>query len=153
MIDYRSSTYTEDIKAKTENSLRIVVDCVSDNESFKTAYGVIGAAGGKYTSLNPFPISLHTRSEIKPHWVFILTMFGQPIRLKGPLNRPRPRMKDREFQTSWFERMQCFLDMGRIKPHPLEVNKGGLEGIPRGIELIRQGKLSATKLVYTIPRS
>ncbi len=150
IVDYRSSKYCDEIKAKTLNSLGIVVDCASDNESFKTAYEVIGSSGGKYTSLNHFAISSHTRDDVKPHWVFILTMFGQSIHIKGPLNRPKPRLKDREFQIGWFECMQCLLDLGRIRPHPVTIDKAGLEGIPHGIELVRQGRVSATKLVYTI---
>lgn len=150
VVDHNSTTCASDIKKCTSNILRIALDCVSDNETIKMCYEVIGPMGGRYTGLNPFPIRLHTRSEIKPHWVFILTMFGQPFDLKGPFNRPKPRQKDVDFGTKWFGTVQKMLDQGLIRTHPIKRFDSGLEGVPEGIDLVRLGKISGEKLVYTL---
>lgn len=68
----------------------------------KTCYEAIGSNGGKYTALDPFPIQLHTRNDIKPHWAFILTMFGQPVNVKGPFRRPKVRAKDVDLRHNGF---------------------------------------------------
>jgi aspyridone synthetase trans-acting enoyl reductase len=114
----------------------------------KTCYEAIGAGGGKYTALNPFPMPFHTRNDVKPHWIFILTMFGQPINVKGPFKRPRPRQKDVEFEAEWFKRAQRLLDQGLIRTHPVRVMKGGIEKVTEGINEVRLGRVSGEKLVY-----
>jgi aspyridone synthetase trans-acting enoyl reductase len=113
-------------------------------------YEALGATGGKYTGLNPFPIRLHSRSDVKPHWVFILTMFGQSINLKGPFNRPQPRTKDVDFEKMWFEMLQRLLDLGLVRTHPVKTMEQGLEGVPEGINQVRLGMASGERLVYSI---
>jgi aspyridone synthetase trans-acting enoyl reductase len=115
----------------------------------KVCYEAMGAAGGKYTGLEPFSMQLHTRSDIKPHWIFVLTMFGQAIRLKGPYKR-RERPQDVAFETDWFSRVQELLDCGLVRPHPVRVMQGGLEALVEGINEVRLGKVSGEKLVYNI---
>ncbi|EHL03026.1 hypothetical protein M7I_0998 [Glarea lozoyensis 74030] len=47
--------------------------------------------------------------DITPHWVFVLTMFGQAIAMKGAFKRKK-RPQDVEFAKKWFVRMQELLD-------------------------------------------
>jgi hypothetical protein len=44
------------------------------------------------------------------------------------------------------------LKEGRVRVHRISVNEGGkgLEGVLKGMDLMRQGKVSARKLVYTL---
>lgn len=39
---------------------------------------------------------------------------------------------------------------GKVKAHPKEVRSGGLEGIFGGLNDLKTGKVSGTKLVYKI---
>lgn len=39
---------------------------------------------------------------------------------------------------------------GRIKVHPQHVGKDGLVGVLDGLDMMRQGKVSGTKLVYRV---
>ncbi|EPE30954.1 GroES-like protein [Glarea lozoyensis ATCC 20868] len=149
VFDYRSPNCASDILKATKNTLGIVLDCITDRTTMKLCYGVMGDKGGKYTSLDPFPIPMHTRSDITPHWVFVLTMFGQAIAMKGAFKRKK-RPQDVEFAKKWFVRMQELLDGNVIKPHPIRVIPGGLDAVVEGINELRLGKVSGEKLVVRV---
>jgi aspyridone synthetase trans-acting enoyl reductase len=149
VFDYRSPECAKKIRVATNKSLSIVVDCITDRTTMKLCYDAMGEKGGKYTSLDPFPILMHSRSDITPHWVFVLTMFGQAIGMKGAFKRKK-RPQDVEFEIRWFKRMQELLDANYIKPHPVRVLPGGLAAVVDGIEELRLGKVSGEKLVVRV---
>ena len=39
---------------------------------------------------------------------------------------------------------------GKVKVHPLSVRPGGLKGVLDGLQEMREGKVSGTKLVYKV---
>jgi hypothetical protein len=52
---------------------------------------------------------------------------------------------------NWFQTVaEPLLAAGKIKPHPVKVMPGGLNGVTAGWDLYRQGKISGEKLVYRI---
>lgn len=148
-FDYRSPTCSQDIRDYTHDELAFALDCITDPTTMKLCYEAIGKNGGKYTGLEPFPMRMHTRDDIKPHWVLVLTMFGQELKLKGPYRR-KVRLQDVAFSTQWFRHAQVLLDQGLLEPHPTSVIPGGLEEVVKGIEEIKLGKISGRKLVYTL---
>lgn len=53
--------------------------------------------------------------------------------------------------SAWITVIEKYLAAGKVKPHPVEINKkGGLEAIEQGLDLMRKGKVSAKKLVYCV---
>lgn len=61
VFDYRTPTCASDILAATSGKLRLAMDCITTTESMKLCYGAIGGSGGRYISLDPFPLRAHTR--------------------------------------------------------------------------------------------
>ncbi|KLU92919.1 hypothetical protein MAPG_11868 [Magnaporthiopsis poae ATCC 64411] len=49
--------------------------------------------------------------------------------------------------------MQALIDGGLVKPHPVRELKGGWDGILKGLEMHRHGKVSGEKLVVRIPQA
>lgn len=149
VFDYHSPTCGSQIREFTGNKLAHVIDCITDTSSMRICYEALSQAGGRYVSLDPFPIRGHTRRTVRPSWVLSLTMFGQPVGWKRPFKRDaQPR--DRKFAREWFQTAQKLLNSGDLKPHPFEVRTGGLEQVPEGIDAVRKGKIQGKKLVYNV---
>jgi hypothetical protein len=60
-FDYRAPSCADDIIAASGRDLELALDCVTSTESMKLCYQVIGTAGGRYVSLDPFPLRSHAR--------------------------------------------------------------------------------------------
>lgn len=60
-FDYHTPTCASDILAATKGELKFVLDCITTTDSMKLCYEAIGSAGGRYISLDPFPLRSHTR--------------------------------------------------------------------------------------------
>lgn len=149
VFDYRSKSCAADIRAYTKNSLKFVLDCISEPETMQFCYECIGRLGGKYTALEPYPEFLHTRPNVVPDWVLGPTVLGKDIGWKAPFGRPGdPEMK--AFGVKLFKTAQDLLDQGKIRTHPLQRMPGGLAGVLEGMELLRRKEISGKKLVYRL---
>jgi hypothetical protein len=113
-------------------------------------YKCLGRAGGRYTALEPYPSSLHTRPKtVTPDWVL------GPVVLGKKLGWPEPFNKDgdpaaREFAVGWFATAQRLLNEGKLKPHPIRVMEGGLQDVTEGLELLKKKQVSGQKLIYSL---
>jgi NADPH:quinone reductase-like Zn-dependent oxidoreductase len=149
VFDYRSPSCIADIKAYTKNSLKYVLDCVSEPETMQFCYACIGRAGGKYTALEPYPEFLHTRPSVKPGWVLGPALPGKPIGWPPPFER-EGNAQVRDFAVKWYGTAQKLLEEGKLKPHPLRIMPGGLQGVLDGMDMLRKKQVSGQKLVYNL---
>lgn len=149
-FDYRSPTCVADIRAATNNSLRYALDCITSQDSIQLCYAAIGRAGGKYTSLDPYPEAVaKTRRVVVADWVLGPTMLGKDIAWPAPHGRPgSPEL--RTFGEEWFGVVQGLMDEGKIRNHPLQVMAGGFEDVLRGMARVKAGTVSGVKLVYNL---
>ncbi|EGX88219.1 alcohol dehydrogenase, putative [Cordyceps militaris CM01] len=85
-FDYQSATCGRDIREYTNDSLTYAIDCISESTSMSLCYEAIGSTGGRYVSLDPFPIRGCVRRSIVPAWICSYTQFGQPISWNPPYN-------------------------------------------------------------------
>ncbi|TPX06877.1 uncharacterized protein E0L32_002373 [Thyridium curvatum] len=146
-FDYNAKDCAADIKAYTKNSLKYVLDCISEPETMQFCYQCIGRLGGRYVALEPFHPSLHTRANVHPDWVLGPTMIGKPISWRPPFERAAdPEVL--EYALRWYKIAQRLIDNGELKTHPLQVMDGGLGGVLEGMELLKAKKISGKKLVY-----
>lgn len=149
VFDYKSPSCAADIRAYTKNSLKYVLDCISVPETMKFSYECIGRLGGRYTALEPYTEGFCTRYNVKSDWVFAACALGAPCHWKPPFRRDAdPEARESAFE--WLGTMQKLLDEGRLRTHPIQKMEGGLEGILRGIEMLRNKEVSGKKLVYPI---
>ncbi|KAK5132881.1 Trans-enoyl reductase fsl5 [Meristemomyces frigidus] len=149
-FDYRSKDCIKQIKAYTKNSLKYVVDCVSEPETMELCYACIGRSGCRMTTLEPPPSFLHTRAKtVFLDWVLGPALHGKPIDWPEPMKRDAaPEL--REFANKWFITVQQLLDDGKLRPHPLKQMTGGLPAVFEGTELLRKKAVSGQKLVYSL---
>jgi hypothetical protein len=57
---------------------------------------------------------------------------------------------DRAFYVKLNKDLPAFFEKLGLKPNPITDMPGGLDGIPDGFELMKSGKVSASKLVYKV---
>lgn len=147
VFDYKSSTAVEDIKKKHPNVIA-AMDCFSEGKSTQFCADVIGANGGKIITLLPGLRSKISGVEVQSILAYTLT--GKEFQLFAPLG---PKYKavpeDRAALARFYAILPNLLD--NIKAPPVQVLDGGFEALPRGLDMLRQGKVSGKKLVVELP--
>ncbi|EAW08949.1 zinc-binding alcohol dehydrogenase family protein [Aspergillus clavatus NRRL 1] len=151
VFDYHQETCADDIRKFTRNSLKFVLDCISEPETMQFCYKCLGRSGGKYTALEPFPEFLHTRPKtVVPDWVLGPTLLGKKLSWPEPFGRPGGDQESRKFGFEWFGLVQELLNEGKLKTHPHRVVGDSLAGALDGLELLRNKKVSGQKLVCRV---
>ncbi|GAW27277.1 putative zinc-binding dehydrogenase [Rosellinia necatrix] len=149
-FDYASPDVVGDIKAHTRGRLKYVLDCIADIQSVDICYQAIQRPGGRYTSLELVPDELlQKRRAVKPAFVLAPEVYGEEIKLGGGYGRPA-NADNRTLATRLFKSFQRLVDEQKIVPHPIQVLEGGLDGVVAGLDLLRSGAVSGTKLVLTV---
>lgn len=156
-FDYRSPTCVDDIQAYTNNSIAHVLDCISTLPSMALCYKVIKPSSSssttksKYTALEPYSTRISASySDVTADWVLLLTQFGESVGLNGVYAR-EARPQDRVWMKHWYEVVERLILEKKLRPHPQEVfSSSGLLPIISGLERLKSGKVSGTKLVYRV---
>jgi NADPH:quinone reductase-like Zn-dependent oxidoreductase len=150
VFDYGAEDCISQIKQHTRNSLKYVIDCVSQPETMEFCYGCIGRSGGKLATLEPPPAYIHKRPKtVRVEWVLGPALSGKQIAWPAPLQRDAdPSL--REFAKVWFTTAQRLLDERKLKPHPLKLMSGGLDGVVEGLNMLREKQVSGHKLVFPL---
>ncbi|KAJ5948191.1 alcohol dehydrogenase [Penicillium verhagenii] len=149
VYDYKSSDCAAKIRADTNNELEYIIDCFAEDSSMRFCYAAMGRAGGKYVALNPFSEHLHNRKVIEPDWILATRIAGDGSMWPAPFACP-DEPKILEISLPLYRTFQVLLDERKIRPHTVQLEDGGLSGIPEGVQKIRSGAVSGVKLVYPI---
>ncbi|KAG7137213.1 Protein TOXD like protein [Verticillium longisporum] len=151
VFDYKSPTLVDDIRAYTNGQLRHAWDCQSTNESALLAARCLADEGGHIATLLPVSRSkvAEVNDKIKVELSLYYTIFGEEYTYFGT----QPAVKENyEFGKTFWELSRRLLAEGKVKPIRVIKNRGGegLEGVLVGLKEMKEGKVSAGKLVYTI---
>ncbi|KAI0468876.1 GroES-like protein [Xylaria cf. heliscus] len=149
-FDYHSPACGADIRVHTNNSLRYVLDCVTDATTMKTCYEAIGSSGGSYIALETIATTVkYTRRDVRADWFLADAIMGDGVHMTGTYGRP-PSPEHRQFGKQLFALVEIWLREGRIRHHPLEIQDGGLANIPNVMDDMKLGKVHAKKLVMPL---
>lgn len=134
----------------TDNSLRYVLDCVTDAATMKMSYEAIGSSGGSYIALETLATTVkYTRRDVRADWFLADAIMGDGVHMTGTYGRP-PSPEHRRFGKQFFALAENWLHEGSIRCHPLEVRPGGLANVPNVIDDMKLGKVKAKKLVMPL---
>jgi NADPH:quinone reductase-like Zn-dependent oxidoreductase len=149
VYDYKASQCAQKIRQDTGNTLEYAVDCYAEDSSMRFCYEALGRAGGFYTALNPFNDALTTRKVITPDWILATRIAGDGSKWPAPYGcEYEPRLA--ELAGPLFARIQDLLNEGKLRPHRVRIEQGGLPGLLNGVGIIRRGEVSGQKLVYPV---
>jgi NADPH:quinone reductase-like Zn-dependent oxidoreductase len=151
-FDYKSSTCSVDIKAYTKDSVTYVLDCISEGNSTRIAVEAISSSGGKYCTILPVADDKikSINDKVENMHVLVYTLLGEYFKFGSTEFIAAP--ENLEFGKMFCEISTTLLAEGKIKAHKPTVNKlgEGLEGVLKGMQYMRDGKVSGEKLVYTL---
>lgn len=98
-----------------------------------------------YVNLMGIDISRH---DIESYFPLGYTVVGEEFMYEGSVWSAQP--KDFELTKKFVSVAEDLLGAGLIKPHPVDLRKGGLDGILSGMQDLKDGKVSGAKLVYRV---
>lgn len=148
-FDYHSATCGEEIRAYTGNALEYALDIITEAKTIRHCYAAIGRGGGRYCGFELLDDQLMAtmRKSVKAEWVNGLEMTGMEIDLPGGYYR-----KANPELHLWFaeliRRYSRLVAEGKLRPHPVQVNPGGLEKVIEGLGAMSRREVSAVKMVY-----
>ena len=150
-FDYHSPTCGEDIRAYTNNTLEYVLDIATEARTIRHCYSAIGRGGGKYCGFELLPDDLIAtmRKSVKAEWVMGLEMTGLEIDLPGGYYR-RANPELHAWFCVWIQRYAALFAAGKVRPHPIKVNQGGLAKVIDGIGAMQRKEVSGQKMVYPL---
>ncbi|KAK4244134.1 hypothetical protein C7999DRAFT_44174 [Corynascus novoguineensis] len=153
-FDYRSPTCGEDIRAYTKNKLEDALDIITEARTIRHCYAAIGRGGGRYVGFELLPEDLMAtmRKAVKAEWVMGLEVTGVELELRGGYYR-KENPELHAWLHWWIRRFSALYETGKLKPHPLQVNPGGLAKVIDGIGALSRKEVSAQKLIRssTVP--
>ncbi|KAL5342246.1 chaperonin 10-like protein [Aspergillus crustosus] len=152
VFDYNSPTPGPEIRAYTNNTLKLAWDCTGHGG--KTIPAALSTEGGKYASIQPV-----SREEVLkinpnvdgPHATLMYSIFGDRFNISGTQEVPA-QPEEFEFAGRFWEVARGLLEQGLVKTPRTFVNRGGegLEGVLKGLDELRGEKVSGGKLVYAL---
>ncbi|KAJ0419156.1 GroES-like protein [Aspergillus carlsbadensis] len=145
VFDYNDPESAAQIRKQTNNSLKLVLDCISLPASVAFADKALSTEGGEYLSLLPAQIE---RLNVNSRFILVYTSLGEAFSFGDTSFPAKP--EDFEHAKKFTQVAQALLDLGKIKAHPSTVGKDGLRGVLEGIDLLRTNKVSGVKLVYNV---
>lgn len=152
-FDYKSATCSEEIKQYTNDTLAYAFDCISEGTSISISVSSLSTSGGVYSTLLPVPEdTVRTiNPKVTTKQTFAYTIVGEDFTIGGS-TKFSANPQDFEFGKMFWEMSRGLLEEGKIKVHRPSVNKygKGFEGIVKGLDALRQGKVSGEKLVFTL---
>ena len=147
VYDYRDSQCGQNINKDTNDSLKLVWDTISLESSAKICAEAMSskADGCRYGSILPVKFS---KKGVETTMTFMYTIFNEKFTKAG---RETPAIQeDFEFAKMFFEMTERLLAEGKLKTHPEQVGPSGLDGALKGMEDLKNDKVSGKKLVYRV---
>lgn len=148
VFDYHDPQVGDQIREDTDDALEFVLDTISTPQSAAICSAAISSSGGSYNTLLDVQSA---REDVDSHVSMAYDLLGEPYRMGT--NETTPDKSCLEFGIKWWNLVQKLLQERRVLPHPYQVKPGGLAGALAGLQLLREGKVRASKLVYRVDES
>ena len=146
VFDYKEPDVGAKIRKTTNDKLKLVYDCIAEGSSPGICAAAISSSGGHVSTL--LPVKDFPRDDVKTNFNLAYTALGEDFTLPPKYQFPASQ-KDYEFGSKFWKMTEGLVNSGKIRPHPVEVRKG-LEGVPQGLQDLKDGKVSGVKLVFTV---
>ncbi|KAJ1302582.1 hypothetical protein OPQ81_002899 [Rhizoctonia solani] len=150
LIDYKSSDVVGQVQKATGNTLRFAFDtvCNATTQAIcakSLAPAPEGDKPGKVVVVQPPNKDAQAlRNDVVIQHTLIYTALGREFG-----NFPASP-HDREHMASWIPKLEELAATGKVKPNPVKLWPGGMAAVNDGFQYMRQGKVSAEKIVYNI---
>ncbi|RPD66609.1 GroES-like protein [Lentinus tigrinus ALCF2SS1-7] len=150
VFDYRDPEVVAKIKAVTGDSLTRVFDAISEVDSQRISAASLGPAGEKIiVLLSPQP-GATDRTDVEFCETLVYTALGRAFAWPS-LNQTYPVSEsDRAHMVQFVRNLPGLVKEGAIRPLAVKLWEGGLAAVSDGMQYMREGKVSAQKIVYRV---
>ncbi|TQV94627.1 ToxD-like zinc binding oxidoreductase [Cordyceps javanica] len=143
VFDYKSPTAAADIRAAYP-TLKEAFDGISENGTTEFCTSVLQPGGSVVVLLPPKAPEI---GDVKIQHILAYTLFGREFHILPPQGPRFPAdPEDRATLVRFYALLPSIV--GELEPIPIKELAGGLEGLAEGLSLLREGKVSGTKLGY-----
>jgi hypothetical protein len=97
--------------------------------------------------LEPLPDATKARKAVSPDWILVSWLNGMKVSWPEPFGT-EGKPETQAFAEDFFPRIHKLFSDNWFKLHPISEVTGGFEALLEGIDLVRNGKVRGTKLVY-----
>ncbi|KAI0089301.1 GroES-like protein [Irpex rosettiformis] len=148
VLDYHDPHVVDKIKEVAHNNIHLALDTIAIPSSQVLTAKAFGPGPGKMIVIQaPQKDVKDFRDDITIRHTLIYTALGREFFMRQTyLASP----EDRNHMAQFLKKVPGFVSAGLIKPNPVKVWKGGLDGINAGLDYMREGKNSGEKVVYRI---
>lgn len=145
-VDYRKGNVVADLKAALGGTKCFhAVDAINDHDSFVHLSEVLATEGARIAVYLP----RLDYSSIPP-WISVgITFFGTVHGQATPLS-DETHEEDVDFAYALFRLVGRWIAQGRMSGHPHEVLPRGLASVEEGLRRLKEGSVSAVKLLYRV---
>ncbi|KAJ6117560.1 hypothetical protein N7512_007285 [Penicillium capsulatum] len=146
VFDSRDPATGKKINEFTQNSLRYAWDCLGGKESGQLcAEALTTNPGASFATIRSteFP-----RQDVKYFMTMAYVGIGEDFD-KGQ-SQSRDNQGHAQWQRGFWKIAHDLLAEGQLKVHPVRAEKGGLEGVLKGLDELQEGNVSGQKLVYSL---
>lgn len=148
VYDYKDNDVGDRIRKDTGDGLKLAWDCIGTPNTIATCAAALSSddADCRYATTNTSINELAGRPGVPATHVFMFTIFNQEFSKLGeqfPVST-----EDFEFARGFFDLSEKLLHEGKLQTHPESLQPGGLQGVLKGLKDMKDGKVSAKKLVY-----
>ena len=149
VVDYRQGQAKAQIlEALKGEKLKYAFDAVSENGTTNQLASLIDKdTKGAIIVLVLYP-SEDLPSHIEYPQTSVFSCYGEEQKFGTRILPASP--EDKAFATKFFEKLEEWLEEGKIKPNKITVVPNGLAGVPEGFRRMREKEVSGEKLVFRI---
>ncbi|CAH0043165.1 unnamed protein product [Clonostachys rhizophaga] len=148
VFDYRDPKVVDKIR-EAAPGLRYVFDTIGNETSSKIASNAITHSDGVLCTVRPGKANTEgVLKTIKVTDVLVWTALMKDHRY-GEFFWPANKA-DHELAAGFFQELPELLATGKIKPNTCQLDVSGLDGVSRGFQEYRDGKISNYKIVYKV---
>lgn len=145
IVDYRKNNVAADIKAALNGEkVYLAFDAVTEQGAYASILEVIENPGGKINHLLPVEAADIPEGIEDSHTKINTVHVGIAGQGEGK------GLEDIDFGYIMSRYIGHALAEGKFSGHPQTLISGGLNGIEKGLRLLKDGKASATKYVYRV---
>jgi NADPH:quinone reductase-like Zn-dependent oxidoreductase len=144
-FDYKDTNCAQNIREYTKDSLHFVMDCFGGTLGSSICAGAMSSKGGRICSIIP-GAEYPRPKDVRRTTMLAYKICGEPWDFMGPVP---PTEEDYQFGRMFWKLATTLLEQGKVKVHPPSLRRG-MEGITAGLQELRDGAVSAQKLVYQI---
>ncbi|KAI0807670.1 GroES-like protein [Fomes fomentarius] len=147
VFDYKDSSVVQKIKDVTGHSIKKALDTIGEKGAQgMTAESIAPSGGLVVTLLTPTP---SPRKDVEIRLTLLYTAQGRAFDF-GPDRHFPASLEDKDQIVQFLKKFPKLASDRAIKPLPIKFWEGGLQAIPDGLQYMREGKVSAEKIVYRV---